>query len=77
MSLQRLIQLVKAERLDVEFQGCDWVGNVKFLEYTGVDDSKLSNPLALGKNVCMSAWEEAGAVRFLPAVAAFEQLLLR
>ena len=77
MSLQRLIQLVKAEGLDVQFQGCDWVGDIKILEYTGVDDSELPDSLALGKNVCMSAWEEAGAVGFLPAVAALEQLFLR
>ena len=76
VSLQRLVELIKAERLYIDFQGCDRIGNVKLLQHSGMYDSKLSYPLPLDKDICMSAREEARAVSLLPTVASIEQLLL-
>lgn len=72
MGREVVVDLVKAERLDVELQGGYGVGDVELLQHRGVDDAKLANFYALYHDICMSSREEGGAVRLQPAVASLE-----
>ena len=76
MSLQGLVLRVKAERLYVDLQSSDRVGDVKIPQDRWVDNPKLADPLALEKHLCMSSGKEAGRIGLLPAVATLEQVLL-